>query len=393
MTTRGKLAAAGILFGAILALAAIVLAGRRPMKPNAELLVAPILPEADRPIEQVLMHYVPSQDALIDETYTDFLRALPNEAAVVFMVAQGLSADETGILNRRLATIDPSGQLARRTRVVQTPGPITTWSKDRALVTERPKGQAAWIVAPSEPSRQWQQRYNDWGTVRSFAEASEGEFRAKVAPFDFDAGDFIIDGDTMIVDTNLLEKNRHRGIANSVELRRRLSAWFRTKVLVLGEEPGDTPRHHIAMYMTPLQRGTVLVGDPRLAREIVSDTYRPGEISSDSNDDLQPDFSPEMQARFDQAADALKAAGYQVERIPNLPFDHKTYYSYTNGVFEVRGGERIAYMPIYGHEALDQAARRTYEKLGWTVKPIRVRKVYKYHGTIGCLVNITKRGT
>ena len=135
----------------------------------------------------------------------------------------------------------------------------------------------------------------------------------------------------------------------------------------------------------------MLVGSPQLARQIVAEDYLPGERSTETDEPLRPDFSDEMQARFDRAATELKALGYRVERIPNLPFDHKTYYSYTNGVFEERGNQRIAYMPVYGHDALDRAARQVYENLGWTVNPIRVRKLYKYHGTIGCLVNITQR--
>lgn len=40
---------------------------------------------------------------------------------------------------------------------------------------------------------------------------------------------------------------------------------------------------------------------------------------------------------------------------------HKTYLSYTNGVFEERDGRRIAYVPVYGMDTLDRAAREVYE--------------------------------
>jgi hypothetical protein len=162
-------------------------------------------------------------------------------------------------------------------------------------------------------------------------------------------------------------------------------------VLVLGREPGDTPRHHLAMYMTPLRDKVVLVGDPRAARDLVGDGFTPGELSSETSEPLRADFSAQTVERFELAARELARGGYRVERIPNVPFDDKTYISYTNAVFETRAGVAIVYVPIYGIPALDDAALELYRRLGWEPRPIRVRRVYPHHGTIGCLVNVLAR--
>jgi hypothetical protein len=389
---RPKLVLAGALLGVVLSVLILWLAGRRTLAPSERLLAAPLLAEASGALAEVAMHFVPRLDAVVEAPYTDFLRAVAPDVRVRFVVPQGLAPDERATLDRRLAAIDPSGALARRSSVVESPGPITTWSKDRALVTAPPgPGQAAWLVAPSEPDARWPERRNDWRTVQSIAAASGGRYAAHIVPLDFDAGDFMVDGSTVIVDTNLLDKNRHRGLSDVGKLRTYLLAWLRSPVIVLGREPGDTPRHHIAMYMTPLDAKVALVGDPKAARAIVGDPFEPGDPNGDTGEPLRADFSDEMTARFERAAAELSANGYRVERIPNVPFDHKTYISYTNGVFEVRDGAKIAYMPVYGFEALDAAARAVYMRLGWQVRTVRVRPVYPFHGTIGCLVNVLGR--
>jgi hypothetical protein len=382
----------GIVFGLVAALLILVVVGRRTVQPPEGRLAAPLLPEANGALREVALHYVPKFDALVDAPYTDFLRAIDPQVRVVFVIPLGLSKPERDQLDQLVARIDPTAALAKRVSVVESPGPITTWSKDRALVTRSPgPGQPALLIAPSEPTQQWKERHNDWLTVQSLARWSAGRFKADIVPLDFDAGDFIIDHGTVIVDTNLLDKNRHRGIGDVTELRKRLVAWLRAPVIVLGKEPGDTPRHHIAMYMTPLQEKVVLVGDPRAAKAIVGDPFEPGDRNGDTGEPLRADFSDEMTNRFEFAAREMAANGYRVVRVPNVPFDHKTYMAYTNGVFETRGGKNIAYMPAYGVEALDKAAREVYEGLGWEVHSTRVKAIYPFHGTIGCVVNVLAR--
>jgi hypothetical protein len=246
-----------------------------------------------------------------------------------------------------------------------------------------------WV--PEAPGRRWPERHNDWQTVAALARASSGKVERKVAPFDFDAGDFAVTGRHVIVGANLLTKNERRDIPNTHELRRRLSAWLDQPVLVLGEHPDDVPDHHLAMTWTPLGDRLALVGDPRLAKAIVGPSFDPAARSPETHQPLGADFSAETAGKFERVAEDLERAGYTVIRIPNIPLDPKTYITYTNGVYETRGRQRIAYVPQYGIESLDAAARQIYVRLGWTVSPIRVARVYPYHGTIGCLVNVVER--
>jgi hypothetical protein len=162
-------------------------------------------------------------------------------------------------------------------------------------------------------------------------------------------------------------------------------------VVMLGLEEGDVPRHHMSMYMAPLPGGTVLVGDPSIAAKIVGERFEPGEVSPETSGKLVADFSAAMQSRFDRAARDLARAGFRVVRIPNVPFDDKTYFAYTNGIYETRDGRRRAWVPKFDVPALDRAAFEVYEKEGFEVIPVGVRKLYPQHGTLGCVVNILSR--
>ncbi len=349
-----------------------------------------ILPEAEGRITEVVMHVAPSFRGVVWDTYRDFWSAIGSDVRLHLVADESLNAAARRAVQAEITAVNPG--LGEHLTWVSAKGPITTWSKDRALVSEPAEGMPAKLWVPAQPEKNWVQRRNDWGTVAALEGALGGRFQRVVANFDFDAGDFVVTGRHVIVGANLIAKNARRGIPNSDTLRRRLAAWLDHPVLVLGERPEDVPDHHLAMTMTPLDGNTVLVGDPRLAEALVGSEFLPGETSRDTGEPLRADFSAATARRFDRLAADLARAGYSVVRIPNVPLDAKTYITYTNGIFEVRRGERIAYLPTYGFGVLDDAARAVYERLGWDVRPIRVARVYPYHGTIGCLVNVLARG-
>jgi hypothetical protein len=375
---------AGTLFGVGAALAALGLHEKSTELPRPVVKARPrLLSEADGALAHVLMHWVPSLAPMVEETYRDFLSQLAADVDVTLVVGEPFAAPDRARLDTFLA--------GRRVHVVTAPGPITTWSKDRALVTAADERGIRRLVVPAEPTSGWRERHNDWATVGRVVAGSPDRLGLEVTPFDYDAGDFAVGGGRLLVDTNLLEKNRHRGYRTLGQLAARVSEYFQMPVVGLGNNWGDTPRHHLSMYMTPLRGNTVLVGDPRLAAELVGPGWTAGETSAETDEPLVADFSPATQERFERAARELRAQGFDVVRIPNVPFDDKTYIAYSNGVYEVRGGEERVYLPVYGVDALDQAAARIYEKLGWKVVPVRVRRLYRYHGTIGCVVNVLGR--
>ncbi len=291
-------------------------------------------------------------------------------------------------LEARVRAIDPSGALARRVQRVEVTGPIT-WSKYQALVADpRAPGEPAWLITPLEPRRDWAKRHHDWDTVQARADASGDRYATHVAPFDFDAGDFVVDArGHVLVDSNVVERSRRHGLTSKEALRGALGAWLRAPVLALGDEPGDTPHHHLATVMTPLDGGVMLVGDPRAAEAVVGTGFAPGEASPESGRRLRADVSPSTVARFNRFASEPVERGGRVETIPNVPFDDKTFLSYTNAVFEVRGGDKIDYLPVHDPPALDALAIQTCARRGWTVRPIRVRQVYAHRGTLGCRVH------
>lgn len=344
------------------------------------------------PLHEILMHYVPELEPTFVAAYTDFLGSLPPETRVVFVARRGSRAR----LDAFLARIDPNGMLASRTRFVEIDAALGIWSKDRALVLEPRASGAAGVLktellVPPRPKLGEGSRPGDWEIIPAVAASMPERFEVKQLPIAFDAGDFAIAGSRVLFDVNLFMRNRSRGYRTPLELRDRMRSLIGRDVVMLGKEPGDVPRHHMSMYMAVLDGTTALVGDPEAGARIVGRDYAPGEASPETGEPLRADFSRETIARFDHAAADLAAAGFRVVRIPTVPFDDKTYFAYTNGVYETRAGRRTAWVPQLGVRALDDAAREVYERLGWSVKPVSVRSLYAQHGTIGCLVNVLSR--
>jgi hypothetical protein len=389
----------GIAAGAALAIAILLVAGRHKSAPApvpSRKLAGDVLREDAGSLDEVLLHYVPRLDSLVAPAYADFLGSLDGSTRIVFVVpragSDGAGPPPHERLRDFLSRIDPTGALGARTRVVDVDGPISVWSKDRALVLA-PGADAtrSGLVVPSPPDPHWRERANDWKTPAQLASAMPDRFYVRQLPFEFDAGDFDVAGGRLIVDDNLVTKNRARGIADTGELRKLLETAFARPVVVLGHDDGDVPRHHMSMYMAALDGGVALVGDPLAARAIVGEPFVPGEIDPDTGDPLRADFSDATVARFERAATELAASGWRVVRIPEVPFLDKTYMAYTNGVYETRAGVRTAWMPTFDLPQLDQRARAIYEALGWHVRTVRARTLYPFHGTIGCLVNVLAR--
>ena len=359
-------------------------APRVPSAPLAERLVA----DDTGPLREIIMHYVPELEPAFGAAYRAFLGTLPEKTRVVFVVRRGGGA----ALEAFLARIDASAVLSRA-RVVEIDVALGIWSKDRALVLDPAQAETRQVLLiPPRPRRGEVSRPGDWPIAAAVAEALPESFELRSLPVAFDAGDFAISGGRVVVDVNLFARNRSRGFRSPDELRDKLRTLLGRDVVMLGTDVGDVPRHHMSMYMAPLGDGTVLVGDPAAGASLVGRDYVPGEVSPETGAPLRADFSPETLARFERAARDLANAGFRVVRIPTVPFDDKTYFAYTNGIYETRDGQRTAWVPRFDVPSLDQAAAKIYEALGFRVVPVPVRAIYIQHGTIGCLVNVVARG-
>ena len=389
--TRAAAVVVGSIVGAGAAVAALALIPSHRGSPFEDVppISGKLLDEASGPIEEIAVHYVPEAEPIFAEIYRAFLPTLdPSTRLVVLVPPANERVDASKQLSEFLKAMPQGEALLARTRVAIASAPISPWSKDRALVAS---GPPAGLFAPAEPPSTEGLRRADWNTPMDLARAFPDELRATVLPLDFDAGDFEITGGRLLVDANLIGKNAGRGLDTPEKLSAVLRRIFGMEVVVLGRVPGDVPRHHLSMYLTPLTGGVVLLGDPREGQRLLGD-YRPSEASPDEDERLVPDFSGAWLRRYDRAEAELKAAGFKVVRIPTVPFDDKTYFAYTNGVFETRAGKHIAWVPIYDVPALDEAALKVYADLGWEVHRVPSRAAFPYHGTIGCLANVLVRG-
>ncbi len=373
--------------GLVLAIVALLSNARRDDRPPAPSPIAGrLVSDDDGPLEELVMHYVPEAESEIGPAYRDFLRALPETTRVVFVVRRGGRGALLSFLSRILVSL-------ARLRIVEIDGALGAWSKDRALVLSPASGESRHeLLIPPRPRAGEISRPQDWSVVPALAAALPDDFAVRTLPIAFDAGDFAIVGKRVVFDANLFARNRGRGFRSPAELRDRLATLLGRDVVMLGDESGDVPRHHMSMYMAPVGDGVVLVGDPRAGERIVGSDYAPGEVGAETHVPLHADFTPATIARFDRAADELARAGFRVLRIPTVPFEDKTYFAYTNGVYESRDGARTAWVPNFGLSALDLAANAVYANLGFRVVPISVRALYTQHGTIGCLVNVVARG-
>jgi hypothetical protein len=388
MAARGTIALstlAGMAVGALLTPSA-----QPPSDGGLPRIHGRLLDEAAGSLAEVSFYYVPEAAFLTEPIYSTFLATLDARTRILALVPpQTDGRDPTAELRGFLRRLPQGEALLARTRIVVSHGPISPWSKDRALVAA---GTATQLLLPAEPSGPGPLRRADWLTPVDLARALPGELRVTVLPLDFDAGDFAVTSGRLLVDANLVAKNAGRGIDSPDALARTLRQVFAMDVTVLGHVPGDVPRHHLSMYLTPLDDGVVLVGDPQAGRRLVGAPFRPGEASPDTGAALVADFSGETQARFTRVASELARAGFRVVRIPTVPFDDKTYFAYTNGVFETRNGRRIAWVPVFDVPVLDQAALAVYAQLGWETRPVPSRAAFPYHGTLGCLINVLGRG-
>jgi hypothetical protein len=250
--------------------------------------------------------------------------------------------------------------------------PITGWSKDRFLVST---GTPATLVYPAPSQTALESRSNDEHIAPALAANFPREFRAYQSNLVFDSGDILCDDENAIFSDSLWEKNgRRQDLAGQVSrLTGHNPVWLH-----------GAPAHHIGMYAAPVDDHAIVVGDVDLGRQLWS--AKATEMFG------KPDFSEVTTGPFRRAVDDLSDAGYRIVRAPIAILAPQVYVTYTNGVFERHGNVKIAYIPAYGIRELDEAGADAYRSQGWSVKQIPVANVFRLRGTIGCLVNVLRRG-
>jgi hypothetical protein len=333
--------------------------------------------DASAPLARVAIHYAPSADRVALAVWTQLFAALP--ATVEVEVEVAAAADYDGFLSRMREAGTPG--LARFHRVV-VGAPITTWSRDRyaALVDEHGEGS---ILAPPRVETALVSRAGDARSPQAISRALYGR-EPRTSAIAFEGGDLAATPRFVFADINLVARNVGRGVERAA-IARELHERFGQQLVWLGDQVGDVPRHHIMMYMVPLDDRTIAVGDVRAGVALLAGEPPGHKLALD---DL------ELEARrFDRAAELLVARGFQVLRVPALVLAGATsYVTYTNALFDRKAdGTRVVYLPTYSLPTLDRAAEAFYAQQGFEVHPIDVTPIYRLNGSLGCLVNVLAR--
>jgi hypothetical protein len=335
--------------------------------------------DASAPIRELAIHYAPAADGVALGVWTQLAAVLPPAVQVDVEVTERRDFD------RLLAVLRASGapHLARY-RPIVVGQPITTWSRDRfaALVDEHGHGA---ILAPPHVDAPFVQRAGDAQSPFALSQAIYGT-SPRIADLVFEGGDLAATPSIVFADVNLGARNLGRGAADRASIEHELGRWFAQRIVWLGEQVGDVPRHHIMMYMVPLDDHVIAVGDVRAGLQLLAGDPGRAAIGLDPDEAEQAD-------RFDRAAAELAGLGFAVVRVPALVLaGGGAFVTYTNAVFDRAGAQRIVYLPTYALPSLDAAATRFYERLGYVVKPIDVSPIFRLDGSLGCLVNVLARG-
>jgi hypothetical protein len=363
----------GVSAGLIVGILIVQLAGlaRGSERPHTRL----VAEDASAPLRRIAIHYAPGSDPRALPVWRQLFAVLPAAVDVDVEVAQAADFDR---LLARLRSVE-TPHLERLHRVV-VGAPITTWSRDRyaALVDDRGGGS---ILAPPRIETPFPQRAGDMRSPSAISRALYGG-EPRIAEIVFEGGDLAATPRWVFADANLAGRNLGRvAAADRASIERALRRHLGQELVWLGDAVGDVPRHHIMMYMMPIDDRTVAVGDVRAGVRLLGDAPL-------ALDDV------ELQARrFDRAAALLEARGFRVLRVPVAVLEGAgSYVTYTNALFDRRGDTRIIYLPTYDLPALDAAGAAFWRDQGFEVHPIDVSSIYQLNGSLGCLVNVLARG-
>ena len=367
----------GILVGLIGGVTYLAAGGRLPvsLKTLAGDTHGPLLSDSQGALQEVVIQYVPSMAGMVETTYRQFLAALPPEVMVVAMCPDRAACRDL---------CDRLGDSPCRVRPVIVDHAITTWSRDRwlALAPVRSTGPAT-VISPRREDNKlaWPERAGDERVGDDLAAALPVQARAIRSRLEFDGGDFVTDQETVFVTPRMVTRNVP-GRLSAAELKAELEQLFERPVVLLEK----APEHHAGMFMTLVGGRVALVGDPSLGRPLAP-------IGPSPAGDL--DFSTETQELFDAVATQVAAAGYRVVRMPILPgADGRTFETPLNVIMDERAGERVVYMPIYGHTPLlNRRATEIWQQLGFRVETIDCSATFAHFGSLRCLVNVLRRDT
>jgi len=372
----------GVLLGLVASGAALPLFDG----PNVDAAKRPsvaLVSDCDGSLNQLVIHYVPEAADVVVPVYRDFLGHLPPHVTVRVVCSHRRDFDQlVAAIGACQCTLSP----------VVVNHPITCWSRDRWLALGPTDDDEAptTILSPrgEEGASIWAARKGDEEVGRDLSNQFGPKVEAVRSELFFDGGDFVSDARTVFLTPAVLRRNFQRTVNSEAELVEILTKRLGRRVVLLE----DAPEHHAGMFMMTVGAGTVVVGDPATAHQLLS-AHGAEEQINGLLPTAGPDFSPATQARFDAVAAQCHADGYNVIRIPIVPGrDGRTYLSYLNVILDDRDNRRIVYLPVFRDvEVLNEAAERVWKSLGYEVCRVDCTDCYPHFGTLRCLVNVLRR--
>src|SRR5207248_8979993 len=123
--------------------------------------------------------------------------------------------------------------------------PITSWSRDRWLALTSSDGSETTLLCPhkEDEADTWPARKGDQEVAFDLAAALGATIQAQRSDFNFDAGDFAADSETVFVRPSVLLRNVQRTVAGRDELTRLLADALHRRI----EWLEGSPDHHVGM--------------------------------------------------------------------------------------------------------------------------------------------------
>lgn len=346
-------------------------------------------------IGHIIIH---APDEFIDRLWTpvgDLIKALPSDTRVSLVCNFNAACAD---LRAKLEDSEVADRPGVNIRYIERP--MLIWSRDRYISTRpaSPENDLPVVLVPQLVHNFDAARRSAERQIPSLLNAFEPICNIAEPGLILEGGNVLATGKHVLVGGNAIVENAVK--TSPEQALSELSRTFRPRVLLIGDASGLPPVGHIDMFITVVGEDHLLVGCPRLAKRIMEnadDTSREALderlfITPDMPEPKGPDFTPARIERFDAVALSLNRAGYRVDRLPYVDSRGGDFIiSYNNVIQETVDGARVVYMPIYGIAALDNAARKTYEELGFRVAPIDVTPICHLLGAVRCMANVVDR--
>lgn len=339
------------------------------LQPTAAIpLAAPVALADDREAMQDLVIHWTAADFAVPAV-TGLIQQLDQDCGILLLCPDGAAAE------------DASNRFGTRVTTVTVDHPLTGWSRDRWHSLRSPSGTTLLTPRQEAGAMNWPARAGDGRAAAAIAN-HDPSIATMPSTLLLEGGDVVCSSDHAFVAGRALTANRHADLRSVSDLEVELFAQLGKPAIVLTQAPD----HHAGMLMMTAGERQVIVGDPRLARNWLTD-HNPNQTNG-------ADCDEDMARRFDAITRQCQDAGYTVLRVPVVPERQgRAWLTWCNGILDQRGDQRFAYLPSYPQTApeLEAKAYAVWRQAGWTVVPIDCEACWRHGGTLRCLVSVLRR--